>query len=742
MAFDGNGNFIRLHNWTSDAANVIDISASEMDAEDNGFAGGLSNCITRDGQGKPNADLLPATDNTYNLGSALSRWKTINGIPVASFGAATRQSIGGLINPVTAAETAAGVVPTDLGYPAYDVRRYGAVGDGVTDDSAAFNVAGTIGIPIFVPDPLVSFLLNSTIAGLFQSFAYPKTSGAGTITIRNLSASDQDFMETVVAALEAGTATRIATFGDSTMWGANPASLGTQVATPPYLELQNFVNAFLGNSACTVVNYAISGTTLAQMLAGTDGSGLTFAARVAAEAAPVIYCNHGVNDAFGANQTTAAVYRAGLIAFVRIVRIAGKTPVLVTPHPCLTIGGFGSQARAENTARFANIMRSVAQQHGVILVDNNLILAKLIQADNDFNQVNLNLPLNVLADGVHGPQATYTITGNNLADAILGAQIPTLTRAQSRIGASTAVCEATSQAISTSTVSRFGAVITTGNTGTQTMRICFRIGETGLDLSYHHYIFSGGAAVIAVNLDGQGAGATTFPAGVTNLSQFQTNFGSTFLQDVETQLIRNIGIGLHLLTLTATGGGGVSFTGLRVRNTEKPVILGATAQDLGYRQLLSPKFALPAGAVSVLATTDIVCSRFIDSLELEWTAQMAKNSGLTICASSGTNAGANTPQQLLIFGLNGAGFAALSECTGPAAFTTTAYDAADHSGGSHLYRVIVTSAAPGTAQMFVDDVSVGTIALTQPYYGGWLGAWKNLNTDVINFTNISRVWRY
>jgi len=41
----------------------------------------------------------------------------------------------------TADEIAAGVTPTNYGYPPGDVRRYGAVGDGVTDDTAAIQAA-------------------------------------------------------------------------------------------------------------------------------------------------------------------------------------------------------------------------------------------------------------------------------------------------------------------------------------------------------------------------------------------------------------------------------------------------------------------------------------------------------------------------------------------------------------------------------------------------------------------------
>lgn len=50
MPFNGSGTFTRVYSWTNDAANSINITASRMDTEDNGFATGLSDCVTRDGQ--------------------------------------------------------------------------------------------------------------------------------------------------------------------------------------------------------------------------------------------------------------------------------------------------------------------------------------------------------------------------------------------------------------------------------------------------------------------------------------------------------------------------------------------------------------------------------------------------------------------------------------------------------------------------------------------------------------------
>lgn len=85
MAFDGNGNYVRIHNWTQDAANALDINAGEMDAEDNSIAGAFNLCVTRDGQGKMTTDFLPDTDNVLNLGTQTKRWATINGIATSSF---------------------------------------------------------------------------------------------------------------------------------------------------------------------------------------------------------------------------------------------------------------------------------------------------------------------------------------------------------------------------------------------------------------------------------------------------------------------------------------------------------------------------------------------------------------------------------------------------------------------------------------------------------------------------------
>jgi hypothetical protein len=57
MAFNGSGTFVRVHDWTTDLSNTVPVTASRMDAEDDGFATGLSTCITKDGQTSTTAQI-------------------------------------------------------------------------------------------------------------------------------------------------------------------------------------------------------------------------------------------------------------------------------------------------------------------------------------------------------------------------------------------------------------------------------------------------------------------------------------------------------------------------------------------------------------------------------------------------------------------------------------------------------------------------------------------------------------
>jgi hypothetical protein len=102
MGFNGSGVFQRVRNWVADATAGIKIRADYHDAEDDGFAAGLSNCITKDGQ------TLITQNIPFNS-------KRITGLadPVNPQDAATKASIPSLVSGVSLPVTG-GTINGDL----------------------------------------------------------------------------------------------------------------------------------------------------------------------------------------------------------------------------------------------------------------------------------------------------------------------------------------------------------------------------------------------------------------------------------------------------------------------------------------------------------------------------------------------------------------------------------------------------------------------------------------------------
>lgn len=78
MAYDGSGTFNRLYSWAADKANSIKILASRMDDEMDGFATGLSNAITKDGQTTVTADIPLNSHKLTGMADAASDADALN----------------------------------------------------------------------------------------------------------------------------------------------------------------------------------------------------------------------------------------------------------------------------------------------------------------------------------------------------------------------------------------------------------------------------------------------------------------------------------------------------------------------------------------------------------------------------------------------------------------------------------------------------------------------------------------
>jgi hypothetical protein len=73
LSFNGSGVFNRLYNWANDKAAGIKIRADRMDNEMNGFATGLSTCLTKDGQTTVTANLPMTGFRHTGAGDATAR---------------------------------------------------------------------------------------------------------------------------------------------------------------------------------------------------------------------------------------------------------------------------------------------------------------------------------------------------------------------------------------------------------------------------------------------------------------------------------------------------------------------------------------------------------------------------------------------------------------------------------------------------------------------------------------------
>lgn len=104
MSFNGSGTFLRVRNWVNDAASGIKIRADRHDSEDDNFASGLSQCITKDGQTTITANLPMATYRHTGVGAATATTDYARADQVRN-GSLYWVAAGGTVDAITAVYT-------------------------------------------------------------------------------------------------------------------------------------------------------------------------------------------------------------------------------------------------------------------------------------------------------------------------------------------------------------------------------------------------------------------------------------------------------------------------------------------------------------------------------------------------------------------------------------------------------------------------------------------------------------
>jgi hypothetical protein len=187
-SFNGSGTFVRSYNWQNDAASAINITASRFDTEDDGFAAGLTNCITRDGQSPPTASIPWGNQNLtgVNALSGVSFSFSGNGTIAGTLAVTGAVTItGGLVAGTTISDGRASPAQRAIGFRGIPVPS--AITTSYTlvlGDAACCLEVGSGGSITIPPNSSVAFTPGDTII-LQETAGATKTITPGTgVTLR------------------------------------------------------------------------------------------------------------------------------------------------------------------------------------------------------------------------------------------------------------------------------------------------------------------------------------------------------------------------------------------------------------------------------------------------------------------------------------------------------------------------------------------------------------------------------
>jgi hypothetical protein len=145
LAYNGSGTFVRVHDWTTDLANTVPVTASRMDDEMDGMATGLSTAICKDGQTTATAR-IPFASGASATGAAASGAAYANTndantglyFPAADQWGLTAGGTGTLTSTATALTGGSGITLTISGLLTISSGGYTVTGNST--------VTGTLGV--------------------------------------------------------------------------------------------------------------------------------------------------------------------------------------------------------------------------------------------------------------------------------------------------------------------------------------------------------------------------------------------------------------------------------------------------------------------------------------------------------------------------------------------------------------------------------------------------------------------
>jgi hypothetical protein len=216
--FNGSGTFVRTHNWTSDKNAGIKIDSGRMDAEDDGFATGLSTAITKDGQTTITANIPFNNKKITGLASGTARTDALNVGDLQDAGFVWGGTAAGTADVITF-----NLTPTITAYTTGMKVAFLSSGANTTNVTVNINAVGAVAI--------TKNGATALVAGDIPNAAIVYVVYDGTQFQLTNPATGPPASETLAGDVELATQAEVNTGTDTTR-SLTPATLKSQLTTP------------------------------------------------------------------------------------------------------------------------------------------------------------------------------------------------------------------------------------------------------------------------------------------------------------------------------------------------------------------------------------------------------------------------------------------------------------------------------------------------------------------------------
>lgn len=167
MAWNGSGVFARIHNWVTDRDSAIDITASRMDAEQDGIAAGITACLAKNGENAATAALPMGGFRHTGVGNASAR---------DNYAAAGQVQDGGFLYAADSGVADAYVMTIAPAITAYATGQIFLMKAGNTNTGASVIDINGVGSKALVDEANNALGAGYIVSGQFYSLIYDGTS--------------------------------------------------------------------------------------------------------------------------------------------------------------------------------------------------------------------------------------------------------------------------------------------------------------------------------------------------------------------------------------------------------------------------------------------------------------------------------------------------------------------------------------------------------------------------------------